>query len=73
MQKLQPPPNPPRIGHLTLSHQHPSKNRGPIKLPLFENLVRASTPHASRKRGDAHYDVNDDLRDFSYSEQSNEE
>ena len=34
-----------------LSQQPPSKNRDPVKLPLFENLVGGSPPPPSRKRG----------------------
>ena len=37
--------NLPSKGSPPLSHQHPSKNKGPVKpTPLFENLVGGSTP-----------------------------
>ena len=54
MWKLQPPPlkkvTPP------LSQQPPSESWGPLKPPLFENLVGGSTPPAeSGGMGGAHY------------------
>ena len=48
--------NPPWKKSPPLSHQPPSKSWGPVKSPLFENLVEGSTlAPTSRKGGGAHY------------------
>ena len=37
--------------HLPLSQQPPSKSWGPVKPPLFENLVRGSPPLSPQQKG----------------------
>ena len=49
VEKSEPPP--------PLSQQPSSKTGGPVKSPLFENLVRGSTLPLPTRKGGAHYGV----------------